>query len=62
MVPGDQELGIGTAATPRGAREEGQGARGSGRCHLGAKFARDSQGSLPEIAFLAYLDEKAVEF
>jgi len=35
-------------------------ARQGGR--FGAKFARDSQGSLPEIAFLDYLYEKAVKF
>jgi hypothetical protein len=29
--------------------------------HLGAKFQRDSQGSLPKIAFLAYLNEKTTE-
>jgi hypothetical protein len=29
--------------------------------HPGAKFERDSQGSLPKIAFLTYLNEKTTE-
>jgi hypothetical protein len=28
---------------------------------FGTKFRRDSQGSLPKIAFLAYLNEKTTE-
>ena len=28
---------------------------------FGAKFGRDLQGSLPKIAFLAYLNEKTTE-
>jgi hypothetical protein len=28
---------------------------------IGAKFGRDLQGSLPKIAFLAYLNEKTTE-
>jgi hypothetical protein len=29
--------------------------------HPGAEFGRDLQGSLPKIAFLAYLNEKTTE-